>query len=421
MLPLPMKRLLLLSSFALSTAHADDSAQARRETVTGIPGLVAFWDFVKREPDGGRFLAHVPEGADNDYPLDAGNYVKEYWGQGRDATYDDFPLLGRGPFGQAIQIRHEEDITFRPLLYVPRERLHDTPLDIKGAKRSLTVVAWAIRNRGGHALAGIWHEGTDLKHEAGTDIRKVQLGQRQYGLFAGNNISGTACAHVSENGAGTFLNRFAMHKSNSIDVSPVIPVDAPDDVIDASWQCFAMTFDHGTDQLISWLNGRSGDRWFDHPKKDPSLSTAYNAWRQGHLHREPGLQEGEDPDFPMDQFYNPPEDTPLSTEVVSETDTEKVEVQEFPYTRVQFTSRKDAGGGWKVLDRDLVSLRLNPWWYPHDLYEPTRESGGPFSIGRVIHSARTSGFSGWIGGVAVFDHALDAEELAALAALDDRP
>lgn len=416
-----MKRLLLLSSLALSTAHADDSAQARRETVTGIPGLVAFWDFVKREPGGGRFLAHVPEGADNDYPLDAGNYVKEYWGQGRDATYADFPLLGRGPFGQAIQIRHEEDITFRPLLYVPRERLHDTPLDIKGANRSLTVVAWAIRHRGGHALAGIWHEGTDLKHEAGADIRKVQLGQRQYGLFAGNNISGTACAHVSENGAGTFLNRFAMHKSNSIDVSPVIPVDASDDVIDASWQCFAMTFDHETDQLIGWLNGRSGDRWFDHPKKDPSLSTAYNAWRQGHLHREPGLQEAEDPDFPKDQFYNPPEDTPLSTEVLSETDTEKVEVQEFPYTRVQFTSRKDAGGDWKVVDRDLVSLRLNPWWYPHDLYEPTRESGGPFSIGRVIHSARTSGFSGWIGGVAVFDRALDAEELTTLAALDDRP
>ncbi len=66
-------------------------------------------------------------------------------------------------------------------------------------------------------------------------------------------------------------------------------------------------------------------------------------------------------------------------------------------------------------------FRINPWWYPHDLYEPTRESGGPFSIGRVIHSARTSGFSGWIGGVAVFDRALDAEELAALAALDDRP
>jgi len=36
----------------------------------------------------------------------------------------------------------------------------------------------------------------------------------------------------------------------------------------------------------------------------------------------------------------------------------------------------------------------------------------PFTIGRVIHSSRGVGFTGWIGGVAVFDRALTAEELA---------
>ncbi len=56
-----------------------------------------------------------------------------YWGQGRAATYADFPLLGRGPFGQAIRIRKEEEATFRPFLFVPRARLHDSPVDIKGA------------------------------------------------------------------------------------------------------------------------------------------------------------------------------------------------------------------------------------------------------------------------------------------------
>jgi len=417
-----MIRFLLLSALLMSAAQAEERFAERVRTVTGMPGLVAFWDFVERESgDTGRFVAHVPEGSENRYPLDAGNYVKEYWGQGRDATYDDFPLMGRGPFGQAIRIRHEEDIAFRPLLYVPRERLHDTPLDIKGANQSLTVVVWAIRHGGGHALAGIWHEGTDLKQEAGDGIRKVQLGQRQYGLFAGNNISGTACAHLSESGAGSFLNRFAMQKSNSVGIAPIVPEDAPDHVIDASWQCFAMTFDHRTDQLIGWLNGHAGDRWFDDPLKDPSLAHVHNAWKQGHLHRLPGVQEGELPDYPEDQFYNPPEDTPLSTKTISETDTEKVEEKEFPYTRVRFTSRRDGNGNWMVADRDLVSLRLNPWWYPHDIYEPTRESGGPFSIGRVIHSARTSGFSGWIGGVAVFHRALSAEELAILAGFKDLP
>jgi hypothetical protein len=33
----------------------------------------------------------------------------------------------------------------------------------------------------------------------------------------------------------------------------------------------------------------------------------------------------------------------------------------------------------------------------------------------VIHSSRSIGFTGWIGGVAVFDRALTGEELAMLA------
>lgn len=419
-----MKQILLCSFFwlSLSLAQADDPVNESVGIVTGIPGLVAFWDFVKREPDGARrFLAHVPKGSDNEYALDAGNYVKDYWGQGREATYDDFPLLGRGPFGEAILVQKEEDETFRPLLQVPRERLHDTPLDIKGAGRSLTVVAWAIRQSGGHALAGIWHEGTDLKKDATIGIKKIERGQRQYGLFAGNNISGTACAHLSENGGGTFLNLYAMHKSNSIDIAPAIPADSPAEVLDASWQCFAMTFDDRTDQLTAWLNGHSGDRWFDHPKKNASLATAYNAWRQGHLRRDPGLQEGENPDFPEDQFYNPPEDEPVSVKIISETDGKKIELHEFGYTRVQVTFEKAAEGQWQAVDHDLVGLRLNPWWYPHDIYAPDKSSGGPFAIGRVIHSARTVGFTGWIGGVAVFDRALSTDEIKTLAALDDKP
>jgi len=42
-------------------------------------------------------------------------------------------------------------------------------------------------------------------------------------------------------------------------------------------------------------------------------------------------------------------------------------------------------------------------------------TGGPFTIGRVIHSSRGVGFTGWIGGVAVFNRALSPAELADLA------
>ena len=389
-------------------------ASERVSAVTNTPGLVAFWDFVKREPDGaGRFAAHVPAGAATNYPLDAGNYIKDYWGVGRDATYADFPLLGRGPFGNAIRIVKETDEHFRPFLFVPRSRLHDTPLDIKGAGKSVTLVVWAIRESGNHALAGIWHEGTDLKETSTATIAKVERGQRQYALFAGLNKQGSACGHVSENGASSFLNKYALHKCNSAGLSPEVPADSPVEVIDASWQCFAMTFDHEKDELTGWLNGVAGDRWLENPKGDKLISFAYNAYMQGRYAMMPGKQDGEDDGFPKDQYYSPPEVAPLSVKVLRESAEERVELREYRFTKIEVTLR-----GGQEATRDLVALRLNPWWYPHDLYTPKdARSGGPFTIGRVIHSSRSIGFTGWIGGVAVFDRALSAAELERLAAL----
>lgn len=402
---------------------AAESAIDRITTVTATPGLVAFWDFVKREPDGARrFSAHVPADVVTDYPLDVANYIKDYWGVGRAATYADFPLLGRGPFGQAIRIVKESDPDFRPFLFVPRSRLHDTPLDIKGAGKSVTVVVWAIRESGNHALAGIWHEGTDLKEKSTVSIAKVERGQRQYALFAGLNKQGSACGHVSENGASSFLNKYALHKCNSANLSPEVPADSPGVVLDASWQCFAMTFDHEKDELTGWLNGISGDRWLDNPKKDGLIKSAYNAYMQGYYARIPERQDAEDPAFPADQYYHPPEEKIISTKVLSESANEREMVYEFRYTKVQVSESKAADGQWHETKRDLIALRLNPWWYPHDLYTPqSAESGGPFTIGRVIHSSRSVGFTGWIGGVAVFDRALASVELEKLAAFSVKP
>ena len=411
-----MRSLLLLAVAAPLAMPAADTAAERAALVTATPGLVAFWDFVRREAAGDhRFTAHVPAGSPTDYPLDAGNYIKDFWGSGREATYADFPLLGRGPFGQAIRIVKESDPDFRPLLLVPRARLHNTPLDIKGAGKSVTVVVWAIRESGNHALAGIWHEGTDLKQNETAGIAKVERGQRQYALFAGLNKQGSACGHVSENGASSFLNKYALHKCNSLGLTPEVPADSPAEVLDASWQCFAMTFDHGKDELTGWLNGVAGDRWLDNPKKDKLISYAYNAYMQGHYAKVPGQQDGEDHAFPKDQYYNPPEAEPLSVKVLRESAEERVELREHHFTKIEVTVR-----GGKEVARDLVALRLNPWWYPHDLYTPKdAQSGGPFTIGRVIHSSRSVGFTGWIGGVAVFDRALDAGELARLSALSE--
>lgn len=403
---------------SLHGVHVVADEDANVEIVVNTPGLVAFWDFVQRESDGQRrFTAHVPVGAETNYPLDAANYVHEYWGEGREATYADFPLLGRGPFGQAIRIRQEENAAFRPFLFVPRSRLHDTPLDIKGDGRSVTVVVWAIRESGNHALAGIWHEGTDLQQKETAGIKKVERGQRQYALFAGLNKTGSACGHVSENGGSSFLNKYALHKCNSAGVSPSVPADSSDDVLDAAWQCFAMTFDNDADELTGWLNGVSGDRWLDNPKTDNLLSYAYNAYMQGHYQRTPASQPGEDHSFPADQYYNPPENKPVASQVLRENSNHRVELREYRYTKIEVSLSKNSQAAWVEDSRELVALRLNPWWYPHGIYSPAdAASGGPFTIGRVIHSSRSVGFTGWIGGVAVFDRALNAKELERLAA-----
>jgi hypothetical protein len=109
---------------------------------------------------------------------------------------------------------------------------------------SVTVVVWAVCESGNHALAGIWHEGTDLTQASTQGIRRVERGQRQYALFAGLNKEGSACGHVSENGASSFLNRYALHKCNSAAVAATVPADAPPAQLDAGWHCFATTFDH---------------------------------------------------------------------------------------------------------------------------------------------------------------------------------
>lgn len=201
-------------------------------------------------------------------------------------------------------------------------------------------------------------------------------------------------------------------------MTPAVPGDSPPEVLDCAWQCFAMTFDHAKDELTGWLNGVAGDRWLDAPKNDKLLSSAYQAYMQGYLARLPGTQAGEDPGFPADQYYNPPEGEPETCAVLREAGEERVEFREYRYTRVEVTSRKGTQGGWTEVGRELVGLRLNPWWYPYGIYAPAEAAkGGPFTIGRVIHSSRSVGFTGWIGGVAVFDRALSAGELKTLTEL----
>ena len=222
----------------------------------------------------GRFQAHQPAGDSTDLRLDVGNYVLDYWGEGRAATYADLPVIGRGPFGQAVRFQPQKGNDFRPMLFVPRARLHNSGLDVKGAGASVSMVVWMARETGGHAVAGIWHEGTDL-HSLSPTIRRVEKGMRQYCLFMGLAANpGASAAHISENGGPSFSDQFARNLSTTPDKIPNISASASAEEIDRGWSVAGFTFDNQKNQVTSYLNGVAKEYWIEQPEKHPFFSVA---------------------------------------------------------------------------------------------------------------------------------------------------
>ncbi len=397
----------------------------RVETVRRIPGLVAFWDFVRREdgPRGrGRFIAFTGAGDARSYALEPRNVSRDFWQEGAEVTMADFPLLGRGPFGQAVQFRDLKDKTRLPLLMVPRSALHDSPLDIKGPGKSLSMVVWLLYQGGDHAIAGIWHEGTDVSGD-GDRPKVVVRGRRQFGLFAGLSANpGAAGAHLSENGVGSFGDRYARHLSLTPErMAPVSSGKTPDG-LDASWSVIAFAYDNKTRTVASYLNGVARENWIEQPATNGFYKHAAQAWRAAKLARDPGLSiDSRDggPRIPADQYYEPPETTPQSEVVTSETAETRTVLRTYEFTKVSTMYRKDHRGALaRVAAVDLVALRVNPYWFGHDIHVPaTPDECGPFTIGRVIRGARQGALSAYIGGVAVYDKALSAAQMQTLAGI----
>ena len=86
---------------------------------------------------------------------------------------------------------------------------------------------------------------------------------------------------------------------------------------------------------------------------------------------------------------------------------ETTELLVYPFTKVRVTC--DVSG--KVVPREFTALRVNPFWFPHDLHNSTMVAdAGPFTIGRVILSSRSVGPTSYLGGVAVSNRALSKKE-----------
>lgn len=398
------------------------SYERRVELVRGIPGLAAFWDFVQRENsrDGrGNFIAYTSVSGEKRYPLQPQNISRLFWKDGEEASLNDFPLLGRGPFGQAVQFHSPKALNDLPVLLVPREVLHDTPLDVKGPGRSVSMVVWLIHQEDSHAIAGMWHEGTDTPPTGIPAVVKVR-GQRQYGMFAGLGANpGASSAHVSENGLASFGDKYAHHLASTREKMRPSTKDASPKELDQSWSVAGFVYDNQKKNVTAYLNGVATEYWIEKPAAQGFFKHAARAWQQARFAKFPGLQEGEDPAFPADQFYTPPETTPLSESIELETAERRVLLRTFEYTKVRLTFIKGNDGQFhEQPDAELVALKANPYWFGHDIYSPpSAQEGSPFTIGRVIHSNRHPTLSAWFGGVAVYANALTPEQMAALATI----
>lgn len=419
---LPIAVAMLLPIWGMAQ-NADAEYSRRIRVVRSIPALAAFWDFVQREQPGGRFVAYAGGQGELIYPLDAVNYVRDYWQRGREASYADFPLHGRGPFGDAIQILPEQDPDFRPLLLLPRARFHDAALDVGGEGASVSMVVWMVRQEGVHAVAGIWHEGTDLNRHGAAS--RVERGRRQYAIFTGLAANpGAAAVHISENGTASFGDIYARNLATTRRGIPTAEPAASPSELDEKWSVVGFVFDRNAETATAYLDGLAEDFWIEEGLDEhPFFRWPARAWKQAQARTIPAMHDEIDASFPPDQLYEPPEDRPLRRKRVASTRDEQVWELTYAFTKVRETrtrSREPASSarGWQVTHRELVALRVNPFWFGHDLFKPRQpEDGGPFTVGRVIHSGRSVGSTGLIGGVAVYNRALRAAEMRLLAKL----
>ena len=397
-----------------------ETYEERIGMVRQTPGLVAFWDFANRE-DGlqgsGRFRAYTATEDTSRYILESKNISREFWKDGDEATLTDFPLLGRGPFGQSVRFSRPRAQNDLPVLMVPRKALHDSPLDIKGPGSSVSMVVWMTYQEGAHAIAGMWHEGTDSPP---IDIpAEVQVrGRRQFGMFAGLQANpGASSAHISENGLASFGDTYARHLAVTPEKMRRVSLEPSDEELDEGWSVAGFTFDHEAGTVTAYLDGVATEWWIEDPAQNRFYHPTANAWRQAKLAKMEGIQKGEDSDFPRDQFYEPPENEPFFEEVLSEDPEERTILRTYEFTKIKMVQRRDADGRFQDSEKfELVALKANPYWFGRDIYSPPSvEEGGPFTIGRVIHSNRHPTLTTWIGGVAVFDRALSDREMQNLA------
>jgi hypothetical protein len=104
--------------------------------------------------------------------------------------------------------------------------------------------------------------------------------------------------------------------------------------------------------------------------------------------------------------------------IESESDGVRTVLRSYEFTKIRVRLTRNRDGSYEEESAEMAEIRANPYYFGHDIFAPKSvEDGGPFTIGRVIHSNRHATLTAWFGGVAVYTSALGAEDMRKLAAI----
>ena len=408
------------------------------EKVLQTPSLVAFWDFQETNANG-NFVARsnlngavetglYPVWLRRGYSHDGGGvgYTPATWPA---AQHSVITQNAGGPFGQGLNV----DQT-RLYASVNRANFADTPLDISG-RSAFTLAAWVKfpKHSNRHHIAGIWDEGSWDKYS----------GQRQYALFRTGRYGHRLFGHISATGAASYpqSNRSGSQYARIRALNGAT-------LDEGSWRMLAMTYDGDEAQSsqdgVATVNSyEEGEEWVEesvYPRPDHYTALTnpkafdlgvYHPRRfvvkfQGYKVAETGVYEH----FARVDLRAAQRTIAYGVKAASpKADAGGVYELRYRFERNgqavahgtgSFAVRNSAGQrvlpqALEVEDGDTVVLELLRE-VPEGVWSVggavTREigSGAPFTFGRILGDGTTM----TLGGVAMYNRALSAAELANL-------
>ena len=228
------------------------------EKVLATPSLVAFWDFQETNANGNFVARANVNGAVETglYPvwLRTGEaiggggvgYTTATW---PDAQHNVINQNAGGPFGQGLNVD-------QTTLYATVERANfaNTPLDISG-RSPFTLMAWVKFpvNSHKHHIAGIWDEGSWDRYS----------GQRQYALFRTNRYGDRLFGHISATGAASY----PQSNASGSEYARIRALNG-ETLDEGAWRMLAMTYNGDDAQSsqdgVSTVNSYSnGEEWVE--------------------------------------------------------------------------------------------------------------------------------------------------------------